>query len=386
MRLVLLLRLALSAVAGASPTVVHLANSAVAGASPTVVRIVDGTLASTGRVIGRYTTSIQREVVDALFAPVSGPASYSNESVISNATVLRTLELEGDYVADEPLRLPSLFVLRLNGSLVEADNLTMADRPRFSALVVLNRTTYSAVVGGTFNATKLAVPGSGGGSRGMQAISIVDGHRNAVRGVRAVAANDAAIGINGGSENEVANCDVGGDGGYEAPARCIWTLATSRALVHGNHVHHCRMHALDFDAYTSTSVAYNNLCEHNGEEGIFVEETANGNFVANNVVRNNAHGIGVYSNAVGPVQNNFFVANVAEDNPGGGITAGGYGHVPTKHSSYNVFLGNTATRNGGGNGDFNPAHGATVGDYWTGNAGAWSVTPHANANTSRFEP
>ena len=56
--------------------------------------------------------------------------------------------------------------------------------------------------------------------------------------------------------------------------RCIWTLATSHALVHDNHVHHCSSHALDFDAYTSSSVAWNNLCEENGQEGIFLEETA----------------------------------------------------------------------------------------------------------------
>ena len=347
----------------------------------TTIRVVDGTLASTGQVVGRYTSSLQREVVDALFAPVS-PKNYSGVSLVDH-TVLRYLELEGDYMCDEPLRLPSLFVLKLNGTLSEAENLTLTDRPRFSALVLLNKTSYSAVIGGTYNSSRYPTPA---GSRGMQAITIVDGHRNAVRNVRAVAGFESAIGINGGSENEVADSDVGGEDGNVSPARCIWTLSTDRALVHGNHVHHCEKHALDFDAYTSTSVAYNNLCEFNGEEGIFVEETANGNFVANNVLRNNAQGIGVYSNAVGPVQNNFFVANLAEGNPGGGITAGGYGHVPTKHSSHNIFLANTARQNGGGNGDYNPAHGAVVGDYWTGNVGAWSVVPHANANMSSFRP
>jgi hypothetical protein len=38
------------------------------------------------------------------------------------------------------------------------------------------------------------------------------------------------------------------------------------------------MHALDFDAYTSSSSAYSNLCEDNGEEGIFVEETVGSHF------------------------------------------------------------------------------------------------------------
>ena len=41
--------------------------------------------------------------------------------------------------------------------------------------------------------------------------------------------------------------------------------------------------------------------QSNGEEGIFVEETASGNFVFNNTLRRNGCGIGVYSNAVGPM-------------------------------------------------------------------------------------
>ena len=57
--------------------------------------------------------------------------------------------------------------------------------------------------------------------------------------------------------------------------------------------------------YTSSSAAYNNLCEDNREEGIFVEETASGNFIFNNTVRRNGCGIGVYSMAVGPVCGDF---------------------------------------------------------------------------------
>jgi hypothetical protein len=92
----------------------------------------------------------------------------------------------------------------------------------------------------------------------------------------------STIGINMSPYAEVSGCNIGGTDGAMSNGRCIWCLATSRALVHHNHVHHCTAHALDFDAYTSSSVAYSNLCEMNGEQGIFVEETASGNFVFNN--------------------------------------------------------------------------------------------------------
>ena len=57
-----------------------------------------------------------------------------------------------------------------------------------------------------------------------------------------------------------------------SPVRAIWTLATSKAYVHHNHVHHSSSHALDFDAYTAESIAWENLCEDNKDEGIFVEK------------------------------------------------------------------------------------------------------------------
>ena len=231
-------------------------------------------------------------------------------------------------------------------------------------------------------------------AHGAQAITIVGGKHCAVRGVRALSSSpDAAIGINLGEGNEVANCDVGGalGGPVRSPGRCIWTLATTRNAVHDNHVHDCRSHALDFDAFTSASACYSNTCENNGEEGIFVEETAHGNVVVNNTCRNNSgSGIGVYANAVGPVANNFFLGNVLIDNGGAGISAGGYGHAATKHSDHNLFASNRAR--GNGRGAFAPSHGANEGDFWVDNLGegpapVWAgPVDGGSANVSVFEP
>ena len=74
--------------------------------------------------------------------------------------------------------------------------------------------------------------------------------------------------------------------------------------------------------------------------------------LSENVLESFSHdgGIGVYSNAVGPVAGNMFVANVAEDNRGNAITTGGVGHVPSKTSLGNIFASNIARNNAGHNG------------------------------------
>jgi hypothetical protein len=222
------------------------------------------------------------------------------------------------------------------------------------------------------DATHLCCPDS----RGFQAISIVGGHgMNAIRSVRALANNtDAAIGVNQSPHAEIAFSDVGGADGM-LHGRCIWTLATSAALVHHNIVRNCSSHSLDFDAYTSSSAAYSNLLVDHGEEGIFIEETASGNFIFNNTIHRSRMGIGIYSGAVGPVQHNMIIGNTITGNSAG-MTAGGYGH-PTKQSQYNIFASNYLEGNGDPNGpQINPIHGAVRGDFWTSNVIVGSGFPY----------
>lgn len=362
------------------------------GQGRTVVLLNNGYLVD-GKAVGNFTSQIQKHVFP-LFENIT-KENWMNVSMINQSSGLRYLKMTGDYEADVPLRLPSLFCLMLNGSISDAANFTFgatkhsaAVPSEFAALVTMNSTWYSAVIGGTYDSTRHL-------STQAQAITIVSGNRNTIRQVRARSHFSSAIGIYQGSTNEISGCDVGGDSETSISARGIWTLATERSLIHNNRVHHCASHALDFDAYTSFSVAYSNICESNGEEGIFVEETAHDNVIASNLCRKNRNGIGVYSNAVGPVARNMFVGNIVEDNDGYGITCGGYGHDPTKHSERNTFVANDAVGNLAAG--FNPMHGSVFGDFWIGNRYSseggngvggpkWSVVPNANANTSSFDP
>ena len=278
-----------------------------------------------------------------------------------------------------------------SGSLFDAVNLSSSplngDSKAVPGLITLNQTIYSAVIGGIINATVHK-------ETKMHAISLLNSNRNTVRKVRALAHWRSALAIHGGSKNEISKCNAGGDEGRTIPVRALWCLATSHAYIHHNYIHHSESHALDFDAYTGNSICWNNLCEDNSAEGIFVEETAHDNVVVGNTCRRNKHGIGVYSEAVGPVKNNVFFGNFLYNNTINGIIAGGAGHNPNKHSESNVFFSNTASGNADGttDGQFNPAHGINIGDFWFNNVvdekdeTKFYPLPMSNVNTSMFDP
>ena len=356
--------------------------------------IIDGWLADGATFIGTYTSQLQA-YIDETYAPVT-KEDYEQLSLV-NSSVLRSLRLRGIYWCDTPLRLPSMFVLLAEGTTIApASNLSLHNVTRFSALVMLDHVTLSAIVGGTYDASSLpAAPGYPTWSRGYQAVTILGGPgKNAIRGVRALANNsDAAVGVNGSPHAAVSDSDVGGAAAHGMlTGRCIWLLGTSSALIHHNRVRNCTKHSLDFDAYTSGSAAYSNVLEDHGEEGIFVEETASGNFVFNNTVRGAARGIAVYSNAVGPVANNFIIGNILVGN-GAGLSSGGVGHDPDKHSLRNIFASNFLQDNS--EYEIDPIHGpissAVSGDYWTGNeviggGVEYRKLPYNYTSVTIFEP
>ena len=63
----------------------------------------------------------------------------------------------------------------------------------------------------------------------------------------------------------------------------------------------------------------------------------------------------------------MFFGNLVESNYNFAMTAGGFGHLPNKHSDTNAFFANLARNIPSGQAAFNPAHGATKNDYWFGN-------------------
>ena len=158
----------------------------------------------------------------------------------------------------------------------------------------------------------------------------------------------------------------------------------------------CTGHALDFDAYTSGSAAWSNLLQDNDGaaggygQGIFVEETASGNFIFNNTLRRNRNGIQLYSLDVGPVSGNIVAGNVVEDSSAHGISSGGgSGANGPQHAEKNVVVGNVARNNAAG--DYWVNHGSVVGDFWVSNDAESDIPwagedPQSSASVSVFEP
>eukprot|EP00658_Telonema_sp_P-2_P054939 TRINITY_DN43697_c0_g1_i1.p1 TRINITY_DN43697_c0_g1~~TRINITY_DN43697_c0_g1_i1.p1 ORF type:complete len:378 (+),score=40.71 TRINITY_DN43697_c0_g1_i1:62-1195(+) len=331
--------------------------------APQHVRVQDGFLIhpdGSKSFVGFFTSALQAQVIAPLF-PAVNTTEESRVSLLNSST-LRTLDLVGNYLSDVPVRPPSFFVLRLDGSLTLAGNATCPDR--YPAMVSIVDVLFSSIVGGLYDATR---------NSSYMAVRVQGGRAASVKNITAKGACPIAIiSVTKGSMHEIAGSEL--DGGGQA-GRCLWTLSTQRALVHDNHVHNCTGHALDFDAYTSRSAAWGNLCEDCGFQGIFVEETASDNFLFANTCRNNkGEGIAVYSNAVGPVARNLFVNNIVTGNSIG-ISSGGYGHDPRKHAEDNIYIGNVALGNNVAG--FNVAHGAVEGETWLDNTNddGWSNVP-----------
>lgn len=142
---------------------------------------------------------------------------------------LATCVRAGNYLVDVPLRPPSLFTLKLHGTMQPAHNLSFDTHvPRYAALVMLHGVQFSAILGGTprlalsrplelpaiqsesalrlvigtFDASSLpaiprGAPWAHRTGHGYMALSIQKGSHNCIRHVRALANNsDACIGIN----------------------------------------------------------------------------------------------------------------------------------------------------------------------------------------------
>eukprot|EP00040_Diaphanoeca_grandis_P026799 m.150610 g.150610 ORF g.150610 m.150610 type:complete len:374 (-) comp30735_c0_seq1:240-1361(-) len=316
-------------------SLVHVCFSSGTGEDPLqllpVINIANGYLMQSdgtrGKFVGLTTTALQG-VVDTMFLP--GP--LINTSAWVNSSALRYLVLEGAYVADVPLQLPSYFVLQLGTT-----TSISAKQGLEGAVILMNTSKLVAVKGGSVDCTMAADSKSLVGIWGQNAQSLI------VRGVRIQdcgiggTANIYIHGLPFAYKAEVSFSEVSG-----SKNRGIWVETFGHAQIHDNHCHHNVADGIDFDAYTANGVAYNNLCESNSRHGLFIEEAANGCSAFNNTMRNNSGGIVLYGNVVGPVANNLIVMNTLEANDVGISFGTKYG---TKVTDQSIFASNTFRQN-----------------------------------------
>ena len=145
---------------------------------------------SVGDFVGTYTSGLQQLIDDSY--PTITTSDFSSISIF-NATELRYLTLKGDastdghsYLSDVTLQLPSMFVLTLEGSMGVAPNATLKSDVT-PPMVALDGVSYSAVLGGTYDAT---------GNTTYEAIRIKDGSHCKVEGVTGYGSGTNIIEVN----------------------------------------------------------------------------------------------------------------------------------------------------------------------------------------------
>ena len=111
-----------------------------------VVHVKDGRLVAGGTWVGTHTSQLAANVVAPLFPAVTA-ADWQETSMINATIGLRHLVLEGDYLADVPLSLPSLFVLQLlaGSTITPAANLSLQNTTTFTGLVQMHGSCQLAI-------------------------------------------------------------------------------------------------------------------------------------------------------------------------------------------------------------------------------------------------
>jgi len=216
-----------------------------------------------------------------------------------NSSLLSYLTLDGGvYTVDVAIQVPSLFVLRLSAATL------LAAPSAQTAAVIMNATRYSAVTGGP----------AGRGVVDCRAWTNASGTPD-FRGILALDAQFVQV-----ASLSVLRCGAGGTGGihvrgvpftYNAEIgpdvevafsanRGVWSETNAGLVVHHGRFHDNAADGIDFDAYSSSSVALSNECFNNARHGIFIEQGANQIVASNNSCYNNSgNGIALYNNLAG---------------------------------------------------------------------------------------
>jgi len=200
------------------------------------------------------------------------------------------LVISGTYHADATIALTPGLALVLEDATLAATTPSLTGG---GALILAQRAPWSAVLGR--GGARLACAPSGGASA-PYALHAAQSPGFVLDGVAISDCDSVHLeGVPFVTGGEVANCVITNSRG-----RAIWTEKISRAVIHGNTVTNASAHTIDFDAFSSNSVAYNNTVSQSRQEAVFIEQGATYiTVVDNDLGPGNANGVGVYNNAIG---------------------------------------------------------------------------------------
>ena len=200
-------------------------------------------MGSDGVRVGVLTSSVNDAVARLPFPKAAVPNVGTTRVTLVNSSSLSYLTLSGTFIADEPLQLLPLFVLRL----ARGFSLTPAANFSGAALIIANGTRYSSVLAevGGWEQPLLSCPAAGASPMGVLALN---SDFFIARGMSIVGCGGdtdagACVAVESGSNAEVSGLSIS-----SCEARAVWGLATKRLYVRGCSVARAYAHTLDVDA------------------------------------------------------------------------------------------------------------------------------------------
>jgi len=342
--------------------------------------LIDGVLTVPGsppKTIGTTTSGIT-----AAIATVFPPATGGDAEVIlkNSSSFYNYLTLTGAYTSDAPLLLVAGLALVLEDATITA---TTSSLPGSGALIAALSAPWSAVVG---RGVSRLVCNPSGGSQAPDGVYAAQSPGFVVDGITI---SDCGEGVHlegkpyvtGG---EVANCLLSNTRG-----RAIWTEKISRAVIHGNTIVNASSHTIDFDAFSSNSIAYNNTVSGSRQEAVFIEQGATYiTVVDNDLGPGNANGVGVYNNAIGSVTSGHVIARNRIFGNKRGVSVGSTAPRSGAEDASVLVAGNTLWDN---EGQGIHTNGGQVGTMYVGNsdedgAALYTLQAGTAANISFADP
>lgn len=302
-----------------------------------VLRLSNGTTA----LVGLTGSGVNKAIAYFLPRPESPETSWIN------STFLSYLSLEGAFVVDSSIQLPSLFVLQLSGA-----SITVTASVG-TAAIIANGTRYTAITGGASGRGTIDCSGWTNATtpdfRGILALNTAFVQISSLSIVHCGQGGSGSIHVHGVPFTY--NAEVGPDVEVSFSAnRGVWVETTAGVFVHHSRFHDNVADGIDFDAYTSASYAMSNECFNNARHGIFIEQGANLVVASNNTCYNNSgNGIALYNNlASGALQGNVVIGNYLRDNGAEGASWGSDDNGGNAPAVNNVFAGNVLSGNARG--------------------------------------
>jgi len=287
----------------------------------TRLTVTDGYLVSAGTkgaFIGTNWSSIQ-QLIDQRLHSVNSQLP----GVDANASTMRYVTLNGDYLADVPLSLPSRLHFRLNGAV--HGNLSAANQgPQGCkygyqyygrcALVLVEGSSFVSITGGDYKCT-------GDTSFG---VSCEHCSNLLVQNLTTSGCGQGNIHyFAAGPAIEIRNVESSHSN------RGVWSQTPSRkVLITDSYFHDNSADGVDLDSNSQHVMVRNCRMENNRRAGVFIEEGASNNMVLGNHFFNNSFGVAFYTNMGGkdpgqyPTKDNWIVGNTFIQN-GGAISLGG---------------------------------------------------------------